>query len=395
MMGRLVLICAGVLFIWQISCFGDTFTPREEGEVLHGYATQQIVDNKTVVYTEEKGLVHLDLSGYEVVRDKLGRRNNVIVISIKEDIMLEIETEAIENALVSASNKGPLFILIEIDTPGGRIDLAQRICSAITGTNACETVAFICGGRYGGAYSAGAAIAFACDKIYMAKNTAIGAAAPIVQTASGPADVKDVYGETIEEKISSFWRGYLASLAEQNHRPGLLAMAMADKDIEVIEVDEDGNHIFLESINKKADQKLIQTWSKKGSLLTLPAYDAVKCGIADKVVSSQSDVLLDKGAIQATIVVNNDAQMARKKFKRVKLKFDKLIDSLDYRYKQVELVKFRTKQLKVVRGMIADYKSLIGLAKRYPDLPVSIDVLEARLNTVEALYDSAKTKRRK
>ncbi len=393
-MGRFAAIFIGVVLAWQAGCFGDTFTPREGGEVLHGYVTQQMGENKTAVYTEEKGLLHLDLAAYEVRRDRLGRRNNVMVIPIKEDIMLEIETEAIEKALVSASNKGPLFILIEIDTPGGRVDLAQRICGVITGLNHCETVAFICGGKYGGAYSAGAAIALACDKIYMAKNTGIGAAAAIVQTPTGPADVGKLYGETVEEKISSFWRGYLASLAEQNQRPGLLAMAMADKDIEVVEVDENGDRIFLESVNKKATQKVVHMWSKKGSLLTLPAADAARCGIADKVVSLRNDVLLDQKAIKASVVVNNDAQQAGRKFKRVRLKFDKLLDSLDYRSKQAKLVKTRTKQLQIMRGMISDYKSLIRLAKQYPDIPVSIDVLEERLNSVEALYDSAKTKRR-
>jgi hypothetical protein len=393
-MKRFAIFFAVAVLAWQTNCLGDTFTPREGGEVLHGYATQQVVDNKTAVYTEEKGLMHLDLATYEVQRDRLGRRNNVVVIPIKDEIMLEIETEALEQALVSASNKGPLFILIEIDTPGGRVDLAQRICGVITKMDNCETVAFICGGKYGGAYSAGAAVAFACDKIYMADNTGIGAAAAIVQTPSGPADVKEIFGETIQAKVSSFWRGYLASLAEQNHRPGLLAMAMADKDIEVIEVDEEGKRFFLEPVNRKASQKVVYTWSEKGSLLTLPAMDAAKCGIADKVVSSRNDVLLDKDAITAAIVVNNDAQEAVKKFKRVNLRFEKLMDSLDYRSKQTKLVKTRIKQLKILRGMISDYKNLIRLAKQYPDIPVSVDVLEEQLNSVEALYDSAKTKRR-
>ena len=393
-MGRFAGIFTFAVLAWQAGCFGDTFTPREEGEVLHGYATQQIVDNKTVVYTQEKGLVHLDLAAYKVRRDQMGRRNNVIIIPIKEGIMLEIETEAFEKALVSASNKGPLFILVEIDTPGGRVDLAQRICGVITKMDNCETVAFICGGKYGGAYSAGAAIAFACDKIYMAKNTAIGAAAAVVQTPTGPVDVEKVYGETMEAKISSFWRGYLASLAEQNYRPGLLAMAMADKDIEVIEVDEDGRRIFLEPVNRKATQKVIHTWSKKGSLLTLPAADAARCGIADKVVNSRNDVLLDKEAIKATVVVNNDAQEATKKFKRVKLRFEKLMDSLDYRFKLAKLVKTSNRQLKNLRGIISDYKNLIRLAKQYPDIPVSVAMLEERLNSVEALYESAKTRRR-
>jgi ATP-dependent protease ClpP protease subunit len=393
-MRRFAAIFTFAVLAWQAGCFGDTFTSREGGQVLHGYATQQIVENKTVVYTQEKGLVHLDLAAYIVRRDRMGRRNNVIIIPMKEGIMLEIETEAFEKALVSASNKGPLFILVEIDTPGGRVDLAQRICGVITKMDNCETVAFICGGKYGGAYSAGAAIAFACDKIYMAKNTAIGAAAAVVQTPAGPVDVEKVYGETIEAKISSFWRGYLASLAEQNYRPGLLAMAMADKDIEVIEVDEDGRRIFLEPVNIKATQKVVHTWSKKGSILTLPAADAARCGIADKVVNSRNDVLLDKEAINASIIVNNDAREAMRKFERVKLRFEKLMDSLDYRFKQAKLAKTSNRQLKSLRGIISDYKNLIRLAKQYPDIPVSVAMLEERLNSVEALYESAKTRRR-
>ena len=194
-------------------------------------------------------------------------------------------------------------------------------------------------------------------------------------------------------RFSSFWRGYLASLAEQNHRPGLIAMAMADSDIEVIEVDDNGSRVFLEPVNKKDDQKLVYTWSKKGSLLTLPASAAEKCGVADKVVDSRNDVLVLEDAITATIVENDDAQQARRKFMRVQLKFDKLMSSLDYRSKQAKLARTRVKQLRILRGIIADYKSLIRLTKEYRDIPVSVDVLEERLNSVEALYDSAKRRK--
>ncbi len=52
-----------------------------------------------------------------------------------------------------------MLILVEIDTPGGRVDLAQRMCAAITKNADCDVIAFVKGGQYGGAISAGAAVA--------------------------------------------------------------------------------------------------------------------------------------------------------------------------------------------------------------------------------------------
>jgi membrane-bound serine protease (ClpP class) len=111
------------------------------------------------------------LAQWQIVTDRLGRNNKVIVLTIEDEIGLEIETQALEREVAKLSNEGPLFILFEIDTPGGRGDLTQRICGAITQLKSCPTVAFVKGGKYGGALSAGAAVALACDKIYMADNT--------------------------------------------------------------------------------------------------------------------------------------------------------------------------------------------------------------------------------
>ena len=109
-------------------------------------------------------------------RDNLGRNNKVIVVPVDDAIMNEIETDAFEKAIADSSQEGPLLILVEIDTPGGRVDLAQRMCTAITKDADCNVIAFIKGGKYGGAISAGAAVALSCNKIYMANNTVIGAA---------------------------------------------------------------------------------------------------------------------------------------------------------------------------------------------------------------------------
>ena len=107
-------------------------------------------------------------------------------------------TEAFASALEEASNSGPVAIIIEIDTPGGRVDYAQQMVTAISKIKGCEVIAFIKGGNYGGALSAGAAIALACNKIYMAEGTTIGAATVIALTNKGPASLKKTYGSLVQ-----------------------------------------------------------------------------------------------------------------------------------------------------------------------------------------------------
>ena len=391
---RTIFAGAVVLLAFSLLCAADTFTNRSSGEVLHGYATSRTEDGRAVVHTQEKGLVNLNLAEWQVIADRMGRNNKVIILSLDDEIMLEIETKALEEAIVKDSNEGPLFILLEIDTPGGRTDLAQRICGAITEARNCPVIAFVKGGKYGGAISVGAAVAFACSKIYMANNTIIGAATTITISETGrPEELKEAFGEAIGEKISSAWRAYLASLAEQNRRPGLLARAMVDRDIEVIEVTEGGRRLFIDPVNKRQQQNLVRTWSKKGSLLTLTATEAVECMIADKIVDSRQELLRDLNAAGAEIVMDDSLEKAAREFKRARLRFDKLSKSLDLQMKQMEQGQTRPRGLSILRDIRSHYKGLIALAKRYPDLQVNVQVLEEQLNSVEAFYQKEKKSR--
>ena len=255
-----------LLSVLSAICSADTFTNRQRGEVLHGFSTLLSKGSKTVIHTQEKGVVEINLADWTVVPNRLGRNNKVIVLTIEGPIMYEIETAAFERAIEQAIHEGPLFVLLRIDTPGGRTDYAQRICGAISNTGNCPVIAYVEGGEFGGAVSAGAAVALACDKIYMANDTTIGAAATVTISKTGqPQALADMYGKDIAEKFNSAWRAYLASLAEKNHRPGLLAKAMVDKDTEVLEVIDSGSRGFIDPVNKKSDQQTVRIWNKKGS----------------------------------------------------------------------------------------------------------------------------------
>jgi len=387
----MILAASLLILLLHPTCFADTFTHRQTNEVLHGYATDQTEGLKTFVQTQEKGMVTLNLAAWDITSNRLGRNNKVIILTLDNEIMLDIETIALEQAIAEAANEGPLFILLEIDTPGGRTDFAQRICAAITQRQNRQIIAFIKGGKYAGALSSGAAIALACDKIYMANNTTIGAAAGITFSKIGqPQDLKQAFGEIVSEKFTSAWRAYFASLAERNNRPGLLARAMVDKDIEVIEVQQDQKRLFIQPVNKTAQQKIVHTWSKKGSLLTLTADEAVQSGIADQVINSQREVLQHLKATEAEIIINDNVQKAAMEFQRAKLRFNKLKKSLDLKVKQSRNQQTKPRALRLLRGIRNDYKNLIKLAKNYPDLHTDVELLQWRLNSVEAMYQKAK-----
>jgi len=374
-------------------CRGDTFVHRRTGQVLHGYASSYRADANMVVQTREKGVLELKAAQWDITADRTGRNNKVIVLTIDGNILLRIQTEALVKALAEATAKGPLFILLDVDTPGGRVDYTRRICAAISRTAPCQVIAFVRGGPYGGAISAGAALAFACDKIYMGQGAAIGAASTVGLTRAGVKDFKEIYGEELAEKINSAWRTYLASLAEQKNRPPLLACAMVDENIEVVEVRQANRSLFIEPVNKKPEQHIIHTWSTKGSLLTLTAEETVRCGIAEKVVKSRAEVLQDLGAADAEIVIDNAFIEARQRYERAAARFNKLSKSLDLKIKQLRQAPNEIRAARLLRDIRNGYKSLLSLARLYPDLHIDGGFLQQQLNSAEALYQETRMRR--
>ena len=410
-----VTLTSALIVLFAGVCLADTFTNRQTSEKLHGYITARLPgsapalrrdenspksteaeNGPTSVFTQEKGLLKLNLNEWEVARDRNGRNNKVIVLLVDDAIMHEIETDAFEKAIADSSDEGPLFILVEIDTPGGRVDFAQRMCAAITKNADCNVIAFVKGGKYGGAISAGAAVALSCNKIYMTDNTIIGAATLVTMTKA-KEQVKDKkYGDVVNEKMSSAWRAYLASLAQQNDRPGLLARAMVDSSIEVVEVNQGSKRLFIEPMNKKPGQPVARTWNKSGSLLTLTAQEAVECTIADGLVGSREQLLQQLQAGDANVVTDRKIANARKDLQIAQRKMDDALKSFDMKVQQSKYPQPAPKFLGILRGARTDVENLKTLAQKYPDLHLDTDSIDKELNLINAAYENAlrETKKR-
>ncbi len=373
----LLVVPAGVL------CTADTLTNKATGEVLHGFLTSRTDANGVIACTAQRGLVPIAGGQWDVTPDRLGRTNTVVIILLEEQLSLQMAAEALEQAITGAADRGPLFVLLEMNSPGGRVSYVERICDRLTRTNYCPVFVFVKGGRYGGAVSGAAAIALACDKIFMAPNTTIGAAT-IVDSA---------YGFN-SQRLSVAWQEYLTSLAGSKGRPKLLVRAMVDKDVGVVEVVQASSRRFVEPRDVEPNQAIVRTWNQAGSLLTLTAAEAVDSGIAEAIVADRQEVLARLDWTGAQIVIDDSLGEAVRTFRKVRLKFARLRNALDGQIKRVEQTDNLEEAINLLREVKAEYGSLLSLAKRYPDLYLDVELIEEQLDSAQDYYKRAKIKMR-
>jgi len=220
------------------------------------------------------------------------------IIPIKGDIEPSLAAFVRREAR-RALNQGADVIIFEIDTFGGRVDSALEITSFIMSIRIARTVAWVTSGEssMGVSWSAGALIAFACDVIYMAPGTSIGAAAPVISGPSGAASA--------DEKTVAAVRSQMAALAERNGHPTGLALAMVDYDVELWEVMVDGQvraltlneleRLERENRNETMEIDRIFVISEVGKLLSLTAGEAYNYGLVTGLVNTREDLLSSLG----------------------------------------------------------------------------------------------------
>jgi len=169
----------------------------------------------------------------------------------------------LSRVLDQAEAEGAAAVLLQIDTPGGRLDAALQMRDALLGSGVL-TIAFV--DRT--AFSAGALITIACEEIYMTPGAVVGAATP----------VDGATGETATEKIVSAVRTTFKATAEARGRDPRVAEAMVDPDVAI-----DG---------------LVA----RGELLTLTTTEATKWGYNDGIAANRAEVLAAAGLANAPVI---------------------------------------------------------------------------------------------
>jgi membrane-bound serine protease (ClpP class) len=165
-------------------------------------------------------------------------------------------------AIREAEEQGASAVVLDIDTPGGRIDAAWEIIDDVRDTD-LRVVAFV--NRR--ALSAGAMIGLAADELYMRPGSTIGAATPV-----------DGQGVKASEKMVSAMRSEFRALSEARGFDPRIGEAMVDESIEVPGV------------------------VAAGQLLTLTTTEAVTLGVATAEVEDYAALLELAGLSGATTV---------------------------------------------------------------------------------------------
>ncbi len=157
----------------------------------------------------------------------------------------------VARALDDAAAAGAAAVVLDIDTPGGRVDAAWQIIDAVR--DASVPVYAYVNRR---ALSAGAMIALSAGELYMRPGSTIGAATPITGD-----------GEKASEKMVSALRSDFRALAEERGFDPRIAEAMVDENV------------------------VVDGISEAGKLLTLTTDEAIEFGVANGQVEDFASLL--------------------------------------------------------------------------------------------------------
>ena len=146
----------------------------------------------------------------------------VMIITVDDAVELGLSSY-LERNIATAEEQGADLIILELDTPGGRVDAAQDIKRILYGCD-IETVALV----KDQALSAGAYIAMCCDRIAMMPGSTLGDAEMLIN------------GQRADEKYLGAWREEFAAIAEDKGRDPEIAKAFVDRDIEIEGIVEEG-----------------------------------------------------------------------------------------------------------------------------------------------------------
>ncbi len=384
-----------LLLLFSAVVCADTFTNKKTGKTFTGFATARKLGDKTVVISKENGKVSIIPSYYNISYDAKGRKNTFATIKITDGPQYEMEIEAIEKEIKTATNRGYLFILIELDAKGGEPYIESKLSSAITNNWQCPTYCYINGE---GAHDYTALIPLACDKIFISKDATFGSKTSLTSNEDeqdiGIKDLHITIGNNVGEKFTSILRATASSLAQNNNRPTILAQAMFDNQLKVVEVKTKDGSKFINSTNKKKNDELIKTVSKNGEFLQLTAQDAVDAAMADKIIDSKKELLAHLNADSAEEVVLDDHIEARETIDSVVSEVRAKAKKIHMLEKKLKTLSDKRKKRATIQSLLRRYRKIKKIAIGYPELGIPSTNIEFIITYYNSQLASLKHSRR-
>ncbi len=190
-----------------------------------------------------------------------GQEKRVFVLPIRDDIMPPL-VYLVRRGVKEAMEANAGLLVLDMKTDGGRVDTTEEIISILDQFKG-ETVTYV----DDRAFSAGSFIAAATRKIYMAPQSVIGAAAPIMLAPGGGGALE--MPATMEVKMTSAVRALVRRVCEKN-----------GYDVDVFEAMIDKTKELKRSRSERATDGTLSTnvvvLKEKGDILTLTDTEAAR-----------------------------------------------------------------------------------------------------------------------
>lgn len=200
-----------------------------------------------------KTLFALSILLFNFIGSSQASESRVLWIPLQGTVELGL-APYIQRAIRYAEDQKFDFLVLEVDTFGGRVDAAVTIRDALLDSKV-PTVAWV----HKRAISAGALISLSCKKVFFSPGSTMGAATPIEMGNEG--------AKPVEEKFISYFKAEMGSTAEKNNRDRRIAESM-------VRASED-----------------LKGYVKKNEVLTLTDKSAEALKFSDGTVDSQDQLL--------------------------------------------------------------------------------------------------------
>jgi membrane-bound serine protease (ClpP class) len=217
----------------------------------------------------------------------LNAETRALLVPLHEPVFAP-QIDSVRTALETARKRNLGLVFLEIDIAEGEPIHGKEIGYALADATGLKVIAYI---RQDG-HAAGALIALAASEVVMRRGATLGNAG-IPQA---------------DEKRLSPLRSALSSYARQRGYPRRLAEAMADPDLEVLEVKTPSGLRYCStddyrglSEEQRKESVIQRTVVARGKILTLDAEEAVLTGFARKVVSGRGELYALYGLKEAEV----------------------------------------------------------------------------------------------
>lgn len=345
-------LCAALVLVVALlpsAALADVARHNVTGEEIEGKLTKQQISGMHVFELAGGGKRFIKLNEWEVTITEASEpkaepvaadsgetaagaaKGKIYIIPISGAIEHVGLIQAIEKAVKEAKTFKSDAVVFRMNTPGGRVDVAAAIISAIEGITWARTAAWVQGDEHH-ALSAGAYISLSTEAIYMEDAASIGAAVPF-RVLSGSAEV--------DEKMQSAFRAKFRAMSEKRGHLKILADAMVDTpDSDIVQVfigDEMRVVTREDAANLKKEHgekfKMGNVVCGKGKILTMTTKEALELTFIQARVNDRDqltaalgfDSAVFKEADWITEQVKKAAEENQEKFEKLRNEFNKHI----------------------------------------------------------------------